>query len=59
MDNNKKTKKECIICKASSKEFPLIMFEFNENNYHICTQHIPVLIHQSGQLKDLLPGIKE
>ena len=54
-----KVKKECIVCKATSNEKPIITFEFKEKNYYICTQHIPVLIHKAGQLQDILPGIEE
>ena len=56
---NKKTQNECIICKTTSKDMPLILFEFNGSNHYICSQHIPILIHKSHQLKDILPGIKE
>jgi len=55
---NKKTKKNCIVCKATSNEMPLLNFDFKEKTYHICSQHIPILIHKAGSLQDLLPGIK-
>ena len=54
-----KTKKECIVCKASSDEMPILTFEFKGNEHHICSQHIPILIHKAGQLQEILPGIKE
>jgi len=55
----KEMKNECIICKTTSDELPLLMFEFNGSNHYICSQHIPILIHKSHQLKDILPGIKD
>lgn len=50
---------KCIICDVSSQEMPLIQFVFRDAVYHICSQHVPVLIHNSAQLADLLPGMKE
>jgi len=49
---------KCIICKTDSNEVPLIQFVFKGSTYHICTQHIPVLIHKASQLADLLPGME-
>ena len=53
MNDNK-----CVICKADSNEIPLMQFVFKGNEYHICTQHIPVLIHQASKLADILPGLE-
>ena len=54
MNNNK-----CLICKAGDDKMPLIQFSFKGNTYHICTQHIPVLIHQASQLATILPGLED
>ena len=54
-----KKEKACIVCKATSNEMPLISFKFKGKKHHICSQHIPILIHKAGQLQDLLPGIKD
>ncbi len=48
----------CLICKADSNQIPVIQFEFKGNTYHICTQHIPVLIHQANKLAEFLPGLE-
>jgi len=48
---------KCLICKADDSSMPLIQFSYLGKTYHICTQHIPVLIHQASQLSDLLPGL--
>jgi hypothetical protein len=50
---------KCIICNATSNEMPLIQFLFKDTTYHICSQHVPVLIHNSSQLSNLLPGLKD
>ena len=52
-------KSKCIICQADSNTMPLLQFVFKENTYHICSQHVPVLIHNSGQLEHLLPGFNK
>lgn len=56
---NKKEKKTCVVCQANSDEKPILVFEFKEKTYHICTQHIPVLIHNAEELQSILPGIQQ
>ena len=52
--DNKKQKKACLVCQATSDEKPIILFEFKGKEYHICTEHIPVLIHNAEQLDKVL-----
>ena len=54
MENNK----HCLICKVSDDQMPLLNFDFKGQKYHICSAHIPVLIHKAHQLSDLLPGLE-
>ena len=37
---------------------PLLKFEFKGQDAYICSQHMPVLIHNAHQLKDMLPGLE-
>ncbi len=53
-----KTKK-CIICEREDREIPLIKFTFKGKKYHICSQHVPVLIHSPHKLSHLIPDIPE
>ncbi len=50
---------ECIVCKRTEDEIPLLKMKFKKQKFHICSQHIPVLIHKPQQLNQLLPGIPE
>jgi len=50
---------ECLICNRTDNEIPLLHFTFKGHQIHICSQHIPVLIHKPQQLNELLPGIPE
>jgi hypothetical protein len=50
-----KEDKKCIVCKSKSEEMPLLEFEFKGQKIHVCSQHIPIIIHQPHQLKNLLP----
>ena len=52
MSNNKK----CIVCKKSSNETPVTKFDYQESEFYICPQHIPVLIHNPQELIGLLDG---
>ena len=47
-------KKECLVCKKSSKETPVTKFYYQETSFYICPQHIPVLIHDPKKLVGLL-----
>ena len=46
----------CIVCGRNNDIVPLIRFQFKGNDLMICTQHLPVLIHDPSQLIDKLPG---
>ena len=50
------TLKECLVCKKNSSEIPVTKFYYQESNFYICPQHIPVLIHDPQKLIGLLPG---
>ncbi|MDX1828575.1 MAG: hypothetical protein R3342_03415 [Lutibacter sp.] len=47
--------KECLVCKKSSNETPVTKFYYQESEFYICPQHIPVLIHNPQELIGLLP----
>lgn len=49
---------KCIVCNQSENEVPILTFKFKNTEYHICSQHIPVLIHKAQTLETILPGIK-
>ena len=48
--------KTCIACNRDSAAVPIVKFEFQGTEYWICTQHLPVLIHNPAQLVQMLPG---
>jgi hypothetical protein len=48
----------CLYCNRTSDQIPLINLEFNRQDYWICPQHLPILIHEPGKLADYLPGIE-
>lgn len=49
-------KRECLVCKSSSKETPVTKFYYQDNEFYICPQHMPVIIHNPKELVGLLPG---
>ncbi len=49
-------KPKCLLCERDSDEVALIPIEFRGMNLRICSQHLPVLIHDPSQLSGLLPG---
>ena len=50
-----KDKKDCLVCGRSQQEIPVTEFHYQETNFFICAQHIPILIHDPQKLTGLLP----
>ena len=48
--------KVCVFCKRDQNEVPLVQLTYQQSQYWICPQHIPVLIHDPAKLAGLLPG---
>jgi hypothetical protein len=46
----------CIACNRTEEEIPLLAFRYNKQNFWICPQHLPVLIHDPRALSGKLPG---
>ena len=46
----------CLNCGASEQERPLLTIQFQGNEYHICPQCLPTLIHEPDKLTDKIPG---
>jgi hypothetical protein len=46
----------CIACNRGSDDVPLLSVEFRGRQFQICAQHLPILIHDPGQLADRLEG---
>jgi hypothetical protein len=46
----------CIFCKRNSNQIPLVAMQYQQQTYHICPEHLPLLIHEPEKLAGLLPG---
>lgn len=46
----------CIFCKQNQNVVPLVQLAYMNEQYWICPQHIPVLIHDPSKLAGMLPG---
>lgn len=46
----------CIQCNRTSDEVPLLVVHHQGQEYFICPQDLPILIHKPAQLSDKLPG---
>ncbi|MCB0649766.1 MAG: hypothetical protein KDC85_00670 [Saprospiraceae bacterium] len=51
--------KKCLVCGSTSEEMPLLTFEFKQQNLYVCSQHIPIIIHQPHQLQGLIPEMPD
>jgi hypothetical protein len=48
--------KQCLACERGPDVTPLIPLEYREERLWICPQHLPLLIHDPGQLVGRLAG---
>ena len=46
----------CIYCERNALEVPLLSLIHRGENFWICPQHLPILIHKPAQLAQKLPG---
>jgi hypothetical protein len=46
----------CLVCAQTSADVPLIALEYRNQEFWICPQHLPILIHHPHELADKLPG---
>lgn len=46
----------CLFCQRGSDAVPLLTLEYRGKNIRICAQHLPILIHDPGQLVGVLEG---
>jgi len=46
----------CVACGRTQKEIPLIALSYQDKDFWICPQHLPVLIHNPQLLIGKLPG---
>ncbi len=49
----------CVFCERTSQEVPLVVLEYRGSTYFICSQHLPVLIHNPAEFADALPGVEK
>lgn len=50
------TAPRCLACGRTQAEIPLITLSYQDKSFHICPQHLPVLIHNPHLLVGKLPG---
>ena len=46
----------CLVCESGSDRVPLISMQYRGGMIHICPQHLPIIIHDPGQLVGLVTG---
>lgn len=49
----------CLLCERTSDAVPLLSIEFRGNTLKICSQHLPILIHDPGQLIGIVEGAEQ
>ena len=51
-----KERATCVACDRGDAEIPLLRLSYRGGEFHICPQHLPILIHDPARLVGLLPG---
>lgn len=51
-------KPSCVYCERSNEQVPLIPLNFQDKEYWICPQHLPMAIHKPQMLEGKLPGVE-
>jgi len=46
----------CLFCHRTADAVPLLTLEYRGADLRICAQHLPILIHDPGQLVGVLEG---
>ena len=46
----------CLYCERNDDQVPLLALKYQGEDFWICPQHLPILIHKPAQLADKLPG---
>lgn len=47
---------QCVLCGRGDSEVPLVAFAYRGARRAVCSQHLPVLIHDPAALAEVLPG---
>jgi len=50
-------KHTCIHCGKDDNQVPLVLFSYKGKDLRICTEHLPVLIHDPAELTGKLPDM--
>jgi hypothetical protein len=47
----------CIQCGRDDSQVPLLSFLYLDQEFRICTEHLPILLHHPDKLAGILPGV--
>lgn len=48
----------CLFCQHTSDQVPLVHLVSKGQDYYICPEHLPLLIHEPRKLAGKLPGVE-
>lgn len=50
---------QCLYCNQDNHSVPLLKINYKDQNFWICAQHLPILIHEPAKLAGMLPGAED
>lgn len=49
----------CVNCEMTEEQIPLLQMLYKGEQFHLCPQCLPVLIHKPQKLAGKLPGLEK
>ena len=53
------TTPHCLACERTDEQVPLLALAYQGKTFHICPEHLPLLIHSPQKLAGKLPGAEK
>lgn len=50
---------QCVNCEMTEEQIPLLKMLYRGEEFHLCPQCLPVLIHKPHKLAGKLPGLEK
>ncbi len=47
----------CIYCRRTESQVPLVTWRYRGQEFFLCPEHLPFLIHAPEELAELLPSL--
>ncbi len=46
--------KHCVVCDLTEEDMPLVTLHYKKQKLHLCTSHLPLVIHEPHKISEAL-----